>query len=233
MLFAKERIKMKLTVRKYVLGAALASLPALMAAQSRPNTPNGQNPPNGQGQPSGTTMGQSTPNGSPNSASTSGNTQNAMSSDQKFVREAAQGGLAEVELGKMAAEKGSSQDVKKFGQRMVDDHTKANDELKQIASQKGIDVPDKMSSKDEKLKGRLSKMSGDQFDRAYMTEMVKDHKKDVADFTKESDKGKDSEVKQFASKTLPTLKEHLQQAQQTAPSSQKSEAGSGTGPSSK
>jgi len=134
-------------------------------------------------------------------------------SDKKFMRDAAEGGLAEVELGKLATEKGSSEEVKKFGQRMMNDHTKANDELKQLASSKGVDLPSQLSTKDRMLKEHLSKLSGPNFDRSYMENMVKDHKKDVADFNRESSSGKDSDVKQFASKTLPTLKEHLKEAE--------------------
>jgi putative membrane protein len=138
-------------------------------------------------------------------------------SDKRFVREALQGGMAEVEMGKLATEKASSDDVKKFGQRMVDDHTKAGDQLKQIASQKGIVVPQKLSPKDEMTKERLSKLSGDQFDKAYMSDMVKDHTQDVADFQKEANSGADSDVKNFATKTLPTLEDHLREAKQLKP----------------
>ncbi len=142
---------------------------------------------------------------------------NMSMSDKKFVRDAAQGGMAEVELGRLAAEKATSDDVKKFGQRMVDDHSKANDELKQIATSQGIDLPQDMSSKDKALKARLSKLSGASFDKAYMESMVKDHKTDVADFTKESGSGKNDAIKQFATSTLPTLKDHLQEAQRIEP----------------
>ena len=135
----------------------------------------------------------------------------------KFVRQAAEGGLAEVELGKLATEKAASPQVKQFGQRMVDDHSKANDELKEIASSQGIQVPDKLSAKDEMTKERLSKLSGEQFDKAYMSDMVKDHTKDVADFQRESQSGKDPQVKEFASKTLPILQSHLKEAKQIAP----------------
>ncbi len=134
------------------------------------------------------------------------------SMDKKFVMEAAMGGMAEVEMGRLATEKASSSDVKSFGQRMVDDHTKANDELKALANQKGIMVPAELSPKDKAMKDQLSKLSGDAFDRAYMKMMVKDHTKDVADFQKASSKGMDADVKGFASKTLPTLQEHLQMA---------------------
>jgi putative membrane protein len=132
------------------------------------------------------------------------------------VREAAQGGMAEVELGKLATEKASSDQVKKFGQRMVDDHSKANDQLKQLASLEGIEVPDKLSPKDQMTKDRLSKLSGEQFDKAYMKDMVKDHKQDILDFKRESTAGSDQGVKTFASQTLPTLQDHLRQAQEIA-----------------
>ena len=134
--------------------------------------------------------------------------------DKKFVMEAAEGGMAEVELGKLATQNAQSDQVKQFGQRMVDDHTKANDELKKVAEQKGITLPTQISAKDQALKDKLSKLKGEQFDRAYMQDMVKDHKKDVAEFKKASTTAKDSDVKNFASKTLPTLEDHLKQAQQ-------------------
>ena len=137
--------------------------------------------------------------------------------DRKFVREAAQGGMAEVELGKLATERASSEEVKKFGQRMVDDHTRAGDQLKEIASSKGVQVPQQLSAKDKLTKERLAKLSGEQFDKAYMADMVKDHTQDVADFQRESKAGTDSDVKEFASKTLPTLEDHLRQAKKIAP----------------
>ena len=142
---------------------------------------------------------------------------NVPAADKKFMREAAEGGLAEVELGKLATEKASSEEVKKFGQRMVDDHSKANEELKQLASSKNVNLPNEVSAKDKMTKERLSKLSGESFDRAYMQDMVKDHKKDVADFSRESKSAKDTDVKQFASKTLPTLKDHLKEAEGIAP----------------
>ena len=133
--------------------------------------------------------------------------------DTKFVLNAAKGGLAEVEMGRLAAGKASSAQVKEFGQRMVTDHSKANDELKQIASQKGITLPKAVDAAEEKKMDSMSKLSGEAFDRAYMADMVADHKKDVAEFKKEASSGKDSDVKSFASKTLPTLQDHLKMAQ--------------------
>jgi putative membrane protein len=137
--------------------------------------------------------------------------------DHKFMTKAAQGGMAEVQLGQLAQQNAQSQAVKDFGQRMVNDHTKANDELKQLASQKGVSLPDKLDPQDEATKMRLSSLKGEAFDRAYMNDMVKDHKKDVAEFKHESTAGQDPQVKDWASKTVPTLASHLQEAEQIAP----------------
>lgn len=124
--------------------------------------------------------------------------------------------MAEVALGQLAVEKVSSSDVKKFGQRMVDDHGKANDDLKQLASQKNVDLPQDLNAKDKATKASLEKLSGQQFDQAYMKDMLKDHKKDIADFRRESRSAQDPDVKKFASQTLPTLEEHLKQAESIA-----------------
>lgn len=136
--------------------------------------------------------------------------------DQSFIKKAAEGGVAEVEFGKLATQKASNSEVKQFGQRMVDDHSKANDQLKSIAQQKSVTVPSALMGKDKREYDRLSKLSGEQFDRAYMRMMVTDHRKDVNEFRRESKLAKDNDVKQFASSTLPTLEDHLKQAQQTA-----------------
>jgi putative membrane protein len=131
------------------------------------------------------------------------------SADHHFVMDAATGGMAEVELGKLAADKATNADVKKFGQRMADDHGKANDELKSLAQSKQITLPNAVDAKHQATIDRLSKLSGEAFDRAYVQEMLKDHQKDVAAFRTESKSGKDPEVKAWAGKTLPTLEEHL------------------------
>jgi putative membrane protein len=191
---------MKLNKTFYpILGVLLVCLPTMMLGQSS----------NGNATPKHDASSQTSMKAGSNEQ-TSGS---VPASDQKFLREAAEGGLAEVELGKLATEKGSSEEVKKFGQRMMEDHTKANDELKQLASSKGVNLPDQLSTKDRLLKEHLSKLSGPNFDRSYMENMVKDHKKDVADFARESNGAKDPDVKQFASKTLPTLKDHLKEAE--------------------
>ncbi|HZQ94651.1 MAG TPA: DUF4142 domain-containing protein [Candidatus Sulfotelmatobacter sp.] len=154
------------------------------------------------------------PNGTPMSAKRSAG---HASTDAAFVKRAARGGLAEVELGQLATQKASSEEVKKFGQRMVDDHGKANDQLKQVAQQEHIDVPTELDAKDKATKARLEKLSGEKFDRAYMSAMVQDHKSDVAEFTRESKISKNPAVKSFAEQTLPTLREHLKEAEKIAP----------------
>ena len=137
------------------------------------------------------------------------------STDSVWVTKVAQGGMAEVELGKLAQSNAANPAVKEFGQRMVEDHTKANEELSSIAAKKGVTVPASLDAKNQALKDRLSKLSGKDFDRAYMTEMVKDHKEDVAEFRKQANSERDPDVKAFAAKTLPTLEEHLKMAQDT------------------
>ena len=154
---------------------------------------------------------------STDSASTTKASAGKTVADTKFMKEAAEGGMAEVALGQLAVEKASSSDVKKFGQRMVDDHSKANDDLKQLASQKHVDLPQNLSAKDKAIKASLENLSGEQFDQAYMRDMVNDHKKDVSDFRRESRSAQDPDVKKFASQTLPTLKDHLKQAESIAP----------------
>ncbi|MGH9141856.1 MAG: DUF4142 domain-containing protein [Vicinamibacterales bacterium] len=137
-----------------------------------------------------------------------------LAADQAFVMKAAQGGMAEVELGKLAADKGSSDAVKKFGQRMVDDHSKANDELKTLAQSKNIPLSGAIGAEEKALQDRLMKLSGPAFDQAYMKAMVSDHVKDVNEFQMESKSGKDPEVKAWATRTLPTLEQHLKLARE-------------------
>jgi putative membrane protein len=130
--------------------------------------------------------------------------------DKKFMKDAALGGMTEVELGKLAAQKASSDDVKQFAQRMVDDHTKANDQLKQIATKESVQIPDGLDSKHQSRIDKLSKLSGSEFDKAYVKDQLKDHQSDVQDFKSEAQNGSDPNVKAFAASTLPTLQEHLE-----------------------
>jgi len=135
--------------------------------------------------------------------------------DETFITKAATGGMAEVELGRMGVEKASSDEVKKFAQRMVDDHSKANDELKTLAQSKNVTLPEPADPHAKAMQDKLSKMSGASFDRAFMQTMVVDHKKAVNDFRMASKSAKDPEIKAWAAKTLPTLEEHLKMAQST------------------
>lgn len=128
--------------------------------------------------------------------------------DQKFVMGAAYGGMAEVKLGQLAAEQGASNEVKQFGQKMVDDHGKANDDLKSVAGSKKLSLPTGLDPKDQALYDRLSKLHGAAFDRAYIKAMQTDHAKDIAAFKKEAGNGHDSDIKLFVSRTLPVIEEH-------------------------
>jgi len=122
--------------------------------------------------------------------------------DKTFMKKAAKGGMMEVAMGKMAEQNAQSDDVKSFGKRMVTDHTKANDELKSIASQKGVQLP----AKEPKLKWTS--------DKAYIDMMVKDHEKDLAEFKEEASSGSDPDVKKFADDTAKVVQEHLDLAKE-------------------
>ncbi len=143
--------------------------------------------------------------------------------EEQFLKHAAESGLAEVELGKLAQEKGGEAAMKQFGQRMVQDHTKANNDLKTLAESKHVQVPDTLNSQDQQMKDDLSKLAGKQFDQRYAQAMVQDHQQAVSDFEKESNSAQDQDVKKFAASTLPILREHLQSAHQL----QKNEGGGG------
>ena len=137
------------------------------------------------------------------------------SSDRKFVTEAALSGMAEVELGRLAVERGASAAVKQFGQRMVDDHTRANEELMRLASGLGITVP-ALDAKHRAPISKLSRLSGAEFDRAYMKQMVTDHQKAVSLFQREAERGAHADLKSFAAGKLPALQEHLRMAREMA-----------------
>jgi putative membrane protein len=134
---------------------------------------------------------------------------------EKFVKEAAEGGLMEVELGKLAVEKANHEQVKAFGRQIQDDHGKANEELKTIAAANGVRFPQSLRGKHKRTADHLAKLSGTEFDRQYMRFMIEDHKKDLEAFQREANNGQDTEVKQFASRQLPVLKQHLDAAQAT------------------
>jgi len=135
---------------------------------------------------------------------------NVSSADTEFMNKAAQGGMAEVELGRMASTKAQNAEVKQFGQQMMADHTRANNELKTLAAGKNVTLPTDVGAMHKATMDKLSKLSGAEFDKEYVKAMVEDHEKDVAEFQKQADSGANADVKAFAAKTLPTLKMHFE-----------------------
>jgi putative membrane protein len=135
--------------------------------------------------------------------------------DMDFVNEAAQAGLLEVKLGELAKTKGNSAEVKKLGEHMLSDHSKANKELMVLASKKSIAPPSTLDKEGQKHYDELSGKSGEEFDKAYSELMVKDHEKVISKFKKESNSGEDQDLKAWAEKTLPTLEHHLTMAKET------------------
>jgi putative membrane protein len=138
---------------------------------------------------------------------------NAPYSDEVFLRDAAEGNMAEIKLGQLAEEKAEAPEVKDFAKRIVEDHTKALDELKQIAPQAGINIPMDLSRRDALTYDRLAKLSGGPFDREYSQEMVKDHEKDLSEFERAETQMKNPALKQYAQREVPTLQSHLELAQ--------------------
>jgi len=134
-------------------------------------------------------------------------------SDPQFAAKAAQGSLAEVELGRLAAQKSQSETVRAFGERMATDHTKSKANLEKIAAQQNT-LPEDLDKDAQKNYEKLSKLNGPAFDRSYAQDMVKDRKKDVAEFQKEASAGKNEAIRSFAADALPTLQDHLKAARE-------------------
>jgi putative membrane protein len=132
--------------------------------------------------------------------------------DRSFVREAATSGAAEVELGKLALQNAGSESVKRFGQQMIDDHGKAGAELTSIAQSVGVEAPQKPGDKQEAALKKLESLKGASFDQAYARQMVSDHEAAVSLFERQAKSGGSRPLKDFAAKTLPTLREHLKMA---------------------
>ncbi|HEY9402357.1 MAG TPA: DUF4142 domain-containing protein [Pyrinomonadaceae bacterium] len=166
---------------------------------------------------SGTTNSSSMSSGNANSNTTAtrgaGNMATVNSSDRKFAMTAAMGGMAEVEMARLALTKASSDAVKQYAQKMIDDHTTANAELMQIASAKGITLPTAPDAKHRAMMMKMEKLSGAEFDRQYiMMAGHKDHQKMEKLFRDESMRGRDADLKAFAARTLPVVQQHLQMA---------------------
>lgn len=136
--------------------------------------------------------------------------------DSQFVTKAALGGLAEVQLGNLALQKASSPEVREFAQMMVADHTRTNQEFNAIAAAKGVAAPTALAPEHQAVHDKLNALSGAAFDREYMSAMVKDHSDAVAAFQGEVSSGSDADLKQFATKTLPSLQQHQKRANELA-----------------
>jgi putative membrane protein len=144
-----------------------------------------------------------------------GEQQQLAEEDLEFAAKAAEGNLKEVRLGELAQQQAAAEEVKQFGQRMVEDHGQANEELKQIAEQKGIELLQELPDDAQELYDELQQKSGAEFDQAYMDEMVSDHEEDVEEYESYLEPAQDPDLRNYAEQTLPTLKEHLELAKQT------------------
>jgi putative membrane protein len=182
------------------------------------------------------TMALALTSGTANTANKAGNDTSAEKemiggADKIFMTDAAEGGLAEVQIGQMAQQKGSSQEVKDFGRRLEQDHQKANDQLKTIAQQRHFSLPTDTDAKHKAAIAKLNGLSGAEFDKVFGRMMVKDHREDIKKFERESNNGMDTDLKNFASSNLPTLKEHLQMAEQINGSTRSRKADKSSGSS--
>lgn len=137
--------------------------------------------------------------------------------DQEFLKRANAGNLAEIQLGQLAIQRAESAEVKAFGNRMIRDHTAANDGVKRLAAEHGITLPDQLPPEEKAEKDRLGNLRGAEFDSAYLAAMLKDHKRDLAEFRRESKTLNDPELKDLAVKQLPALQNHLKQAESILP----------------
>lgn len=136
--------------------------------------------------------------------------------DKMFVHEAAEGGLAEVELGKLASQKSQSEDVQAFGKRMVEDHTKLNQQIAQVADSIGARVPKKMGKEQQTEYDKLNTLSGEEFDKEYISYMVKDHHSDLREFRMEASTTQDAELKAAVEKGARVIREHMAAADKMA-----------------
>lgn len=195
-------------------GAALLSVSSATAQTNPGGMPPQQPPTSPQSNPAGTQPGMS-PMDQPTTSNQDPNSPASMM-DKAFVRKALEGGMAEVQLGQLALQKSNNPDVKQFAQRMVDDHTKLGEQMKPIAQQMNINPPQGLSSKDKATVARLNKLSGDAFDKAYIRDMVKDHKQDEKEFKQEAMNTSNSSLKDVVNQGAQVIGEHLQMIEQIA-----------------
>jgi len=203
---------MQSTLKLSAIALAMAfSLGSAIAQTSSSATPSGTG-----GAGTSATGGRSAPAAQPGEGtrkSESSKDDKVAKGDRKFIEKAAGGGMFEVQAGQLATTRAKSPDVKSYAGMLVDQHTKANDELTQLANAKGVELPAAPPRKMRREIDQLGKKNGDAFDKEFLKTAVKDHKDDIKDFEKASKDLKDPEVKAWATKTLPVLKEHLAQAQ--------------------
>jgi len=128
--------------------------------------------------------------------------------DAEFVRKAAEGGMAEVAAGKLA-ERSDDQRVKEFGQKMVEDHSRMGNDLATVAQTKGVSMPTGLGAGETAKVDKLGGLTGREFDKAYVVEMISDHEEAIALFEAEANGGQDADIKQYAQEALPTLQQHL------------------------
>jgi len=184
------------------------------APRSPATEPNNNNNP-GRSPNSPTTPSNNNPGRSPNSPAGGQTSPNSLSSrDRTFVMQAGQLGMLEVELGRLAVQRGSSAGVKQYGQEMVEEHTQANQELMQLAMQKKVELPTEMSTQNTALMDRLSGLSGKSFDTAYKQAMIDSHNQAIALFQAQSQQGQDPQLKAWATQKLPNLQAHLKMVNQ-------------------
>lgn len=194
----------------FVLTLSVTTL--MIAACERPIERNEQATPEagegGAGSPTATITPTTSPTASPLG--------NLSSFDQEFMMNAARGGMMEVQLGNMAAQKASSNDVKKLGQRMATDHSKVNQTLQHLASNLNVTLPQELKPEQQQEVSRLQGASGKEFDREYVSLMIRDHTMDISEYERAASEATNADLKRFASQTLPTLRQHLQLARSVA-----------------
>jgi putative membrane protein len=191
------------------LAAALSFGVAMAQTSSAPNSTSGPT-----ANSTSATGGQSAPAAQPGTGTRNTPKAKLARSDRKFIENAAKGGLFEVQVAKLAESKASDQAVKDFAKMLVDQHTAANNELTQLANNKGVELPAAPGFMQRHSVNSLAKRSGADFDKQFVSEVgIKDHQKDIKEFEKAGKDAKDPDVKAFIEKTLPTLREHLAQAQ--------------------
>jgi putative membrane protein len=217
---------MKTNLRTTVVATGLALAFSLYAQQPQTGSQSGTQ--SGTGSQSGAQSGTGSASGTGQSQTGRGNAASSSRNrieepksmvgpaEQRFMNEAAAGGMAEVHMAQVAQKQAQSDQVKSLAQKIEQDHTQANNELKALADKRGVSLPASPDPKHQATMDRLSKLQGAAFDRAYARHMVSEHRKDISKFERASNNLMDTDLKNFASKTLPNLREHLRMAQEAA-----------------